>query len=195
MMAKFFILPLAAAVSLVTASALAQLPRTPVTAGVGPGYQPVPPGVPSFKDPKTGQVWTPLNVGGSGNPSLPQDRAFDPAGQAVANRKVYEQQAQVSLLGTVPITAGPTVPLVAIDNPSLSVLPGGRWQVVLYLQNNSASTLAPTLDCRFTNGGNPVMKTLATVPPLSGGQRVGLTVSGPPSDIYVDSVGCDVVQP
>ena len=46
MTAKFLILPLIAAAAFLTMPASAQLPRTPVTAGAGPGYQPVPPGVP-----------------------------------------------------------------------------------------------------------------------------------------------------
>jgi hypothetical protein len=194
MTAKLFVLPLVFAVSLMAASAQAQLPGAPVTARAGPGYQAVPPGVPSFTDPKTGQVWTPDNVGGAGNPALPQDRAFNPAGQAVASQQVYRQQAQMHVIGAVPITAGPTVPLVVIDNPSLTVRAGGRWQVVLYLQNNSGNTLAPGLDCSFTNGGKPVLTSYVSVPPVAGGMRVGLTFVGPPSDIFVDSVGCGVAR-
>jgi hypothetical protein len=176
MTAKLFVLPLVVAVSFMAASAQGQ------------------PGVPSFKDPKTGQVWTPDNVGGAGNPALPQDRAFNPAGQAVASQQVYRQQAQMHVIGPVPITAGPTVPLVVIDNPSLTVQAGGRWRVVLYLQNNSGNTLAPGLDCRFTNGGKPVLTSYVSVPPVAGGMRVGLTFVGPPSDIFVDSVSCDVAR-
>lgn len=194
MNAKIVVLPLVAAVSLAAASVPAQVARTPVTAGAGPGYQPVPPGVPSFTDPKTGQVWTPDNVGGAGNPSLPQDRAFNPSGQAVT-QQVVQQQAQMHVIGPVPVTAGPSVPLVVIDNPTLTVQAGVRWQVVLYLQNNSGSTLAPTLDCRFTNGGQPVQDAIVSVPPVGGGTRVGLTVSGPASSIFVDGVGCSVIQP
>jgi hypothetical protein len=194
MKTKLFVLPLIATMACVAASAQAQLPRSPVTGGAGPGYQAVPPGVPSFTDPKTGQVWTPDNVGGAGNPSLPQDRAFNPSGQAVT-QQVVQQQAQMHVIGSVPVTAGPSVPLVVIDNPSLTVQAGVRWQVVLYLQNNSGSTLAPTLDCRFTNGGQPVLNSIVSVPPVSGGTRVGLTVSGPPSSLFVDGVGCSVIQP
>ena len=80
MTAKLFVLPLVVAVSFMAASAQGQ------------------PGVPSFKDPKTGQVWTPDNVGGAGNPALPQDRAFNPAGQAVASQQVYRQQAQMHVI-------------------------------------------------------------------------------------------------
>jgi hypothetical protein len=196
MITRFPIIPLALAAAIIAAApAEAQVLRTPVTAGVGPGYQPVPPGVPSFRDPKTGQVWTPDNVGGAGNPALPQDRAFNPGGQEVVNPQVFQQQARVHAIGAVPITAGPTVPLVEIDSPTLTVQPGARWQVVLYLQNNSGSTLAASLDCRFTNGGQPVLASFVTVPPIPGGQRVGLSFVGPPSDIFVDSVACSVVQP
>ena len=191
MTAKLFVLPLVVTVSLIAACAQAQQPGS----AAGAGYQAVPSGVPSFRDPKTGQVWTPDNVGGvAGNPALPQDRAFNPAGQAVTNQQVYQQKAQMHVIGAVPITAGPTVPLLVIDNPSLTVQAGGRWQVVLYLQNNSGNTLAPGLDCRFTNGGKPVFTSYVSVPPVAGGMRVGLTFVGPPSDIYVDSVGCGVAR-
>ena len=101
----------------------------------------------------------------------------------------------MQVVGQVPITAGPTVPLVEIDNPSLSVQPGARWRVVMYLQNNSASTFAPSLDCRFTNAGNTVMASYVLIPPVAGGNRVGLVFSGPPSDIFVDNVSCSVLSP
>jgi len=186
---RLFVLPLVAAVTL-AAPALAQLPRTPVTVAAEPNNK-----EPSFRDPKTGQVWTPENVGEDGKPVAPQDRAFNPAGQAVANQQVLQQEAKVHTVGTVPITAGPTVPLVAIDNPALRVIPGGRWRLVIYLQNNSGSTLAPSLLCRFTNGGKLVLATYVTTRPLTGGERVGLSIAGPPAYDFVDSATCAVTQP
>jgi len=172
--------------------ATAQLPRNPVSAAA----QPAAPGVPSFRDPKTGQVWTPNNVGGyTGPETTQQDRAFNPNAQAVPTGQVYQQNAQVSVIGQVPITAGPTVPLVGIDDPSLTVQPGARWQVVMYLQNNSASTFAPSLNCRFTNAGKTVMASYVQIAPVAGGNRVGLVFSGPPSNVYVDNVSCSVLSP
>jgi len=41
----------------------------------------------------------------------------------------------------VPITAGPTVPIAIMDNATLTVIPSQRWQVALYLNNNSAGTI------------------------------------------------------
>ena len=35
--------------------------------------------------------------------------------------------------------------------PRCSAVPGKRWEVVLYLDNNSADTVVPLLNCRFTN--------------------------------------------
>ena len=191
MSSRLLVLPLVAATVFVAWPATAQLPRNPVT--VAP--QPAAPGVPSFRDPKTGQVWTPDNVGSGGPPTTAADRAFNPSAQSVSIGQVFQQNAQVRIVGQVPITAGPTVPLVEIDNPSLNVQPGARWRVVMYLQNNSASTFAPSLDCRFTNAGNTVMASYILIAPVAGGNRVGLVFSGPPSDVYVDNVSCSVLSP
>jgi hypothetical protein len=191
MSSRLLVLPLVAAIVFVAWPATAQLERKPVTAAA----QPAAPGVPSFRDPKTGQVWTPDNVGEGGPPTTAADRAFNPNAQSVSIGQVYQQNAQVQVVGQVPITAGPTVPLVDIDDPTLSVQPGGRWQVVMYLQNNSASTFAPSLDCRFTNAGNTVMASYVLIAPVAGGNRVGLVFSGPPSDVYVDNVSCSVLSP
>jgi hypothetical protein len=191
MSSRLLVLPLIAATAFVSWPAAAQVPRNPVTAAP----QPAAPGVPSFRDPKTGQVWTPNNVGDGGPPTTAADRAFNPSAQSVSIGQVYQQNAQVQVVGQVPITAGPTVPLVEIDNPSLSVQPGARWRVVMYLQNNSASTFAPSLDCRFTNAGNTVMASYVLIAPVAGGNRVGLVFSGPPSDVYVDNVSCSVLSP
>jgi hypothetical protein len=171
-------------------SVSAQQARPPVSAAADPANN-----EPSFRDPKTGQVWTPEDVGEDGKPVAPQDRAFDPSGQAVENQQVYQQQARVRPVGTVPINASPTVAVVEIDNPSLRVQAGARWRVVLYLQNNTASPLSPSLLCRFTNGGKLVLASYITVPPVFGGQRVGLSFAGPPSSFYVDSVSCSVASP
>lgn len=178
---------------LAAGAALAQMPRPSVNA------VPQSPGAtvnePSFRDPKTGQVWTPDNVGEDGKPVAPSDRAFNPAGQAVVDRGVMEQTVKAKRVGSVAITAGPTVPLVEIDNPTLGEMPGGRWRVVLYLNNNSPSTLSPVIGCTFTNAGQPVQTTRALLDPVAGGERVGMTVFGPRSQAFVDSVHCNVASP
>ena len=38
-------------------------------------------GTPEFRDPKSGMVWTPENVGQDGKPIGPDDKAFDPSAQ------------------------------------------------------------------------------------------------------------------
>ena len=89
----------------IMAAASAQTPRSSVDM---PTSQPVP----EFKDPKTGQIWTPLNVGQQSGPPTPQDLAFDPLGQAVYVKGVVTQQPSIVPLSSVPITAGPTLVLV-----------------------------------------------------------------------------------
>src|SRR4029450_6445669 len=97
------------------------------------------PGGPEFRDPKTGQVWTPETVGQDGRPLTgPDDKAFDPQGQN-ARLKVAEQRVRGRPVGTGPVTAGPTVPIVGMDSASLRAVPGQRWQAVLYLDNNSGN--------------------------------------------------------
>ena len=147
-----------------------------------------------FRDPKTGQIWTPENVGGKSGPNTPQDRAFDPQGQVVTPGNVVQTPA-VTALGTVPITAGPTVPIAILDNATLSAIPGQRWQVVLYLNNNSGATINPVIECRFTNSGNVVLTATANLPPVTGGQRVGLTIYGPPVTLFVDRADCRLLSP
>jgi hypothetical protein len=95
----------------------------------------------------------------------------------------------------VPITAGPTVPIVEIDNATLSAIPGKRWQVVLYLQNNSASTVAPLITCRFTNSGRLVEETHVLVPAVGAGVRAAMIVNGPKTDLFVDRANCGVKSP
>src|SRR4029450_12355708 len=101
------------------------------------------PGGPEFRDPKTGQVWTPETVGQDGRPLTgPDDKAFDPQAQN-APLKVAEQRVRGRPVGTVPVTAGPAVPIVVMDSASLRAVPGQGWQGVLYLDNNSTNPGGP----------------------------------------------------
>ncbi len=177
-----------AALTMMAAAATAQTPRSSVEMQSG---QPVP----EFKDPKTGQIWTPLNVGRQSGPPTPEDLAFDPLAQAVYVKGVVTQKPTLALIGSVPITAGPTVPLVEIDNATLSAIPGKRWQVVLYLQNNSGSTQVPLLSCRFTNSGRLVEETHVLVPAVGAGVRGAMIIYGPKTDLFVDRANCGVTSP
>ena len=171
-----------------TSAALAQTPRSSVDAAASSG-------VPEFRDPKTGQVWTPETVGQDGRPLTgPDDKAFDPSAQNVPTM-VAEQRVRGRPVGSVPITAGPTVPIVVMDNASLRVVPGQRWRAVLYLDNNSGNPVEPVIDCRFTNGSNTVMNTRALVQQTGAGVRQGLAIYGPRSDVFVDRVSCSVASP
>jgi hypothetical protein len=172
----------------VTSAALAQAQRSSVGAAASSG-------VPEFRDPKTGQVWTPETVGQDGRPLTgPDDKAFDPGAQNVP-AKTAEQRVRGRPVGSVPITAGPTVPIVAMDNATLRVVPGQRWRAVLYLDNNSGNAVEPVIDCRFTNGANTVMTTRAFVQQTGAGVRQGLAIYGPRSDVFVDRVSCNVASP
>jgi len=93
----------------IAGTAHAQVPRSKVA-------MPATPGVAEFRDPKTGQIWTPLNVGQQSGPPTPADLAFDPRGQAVYVRGVVVQRPSVVPLDSVAITAGPTVPIVNIGD-------------------------------------------------------------------------------
>ncbi len=153
-------------------------------------------GVPEFRDPKTGQIWTPQNVGQGpiGKPT-PADLAFDPLAQAARIEGRVVQRPVVVPLGWSAPSAGPATPLVTIDNASLRAVPARRWQVVLYVNNNSAGTLAPMIDCRFTNAGKPVEDTRVLMPAIAAGVRGGVTIYGPKTDLFVDRATCRVVSP
>ena len=151
-------------------------------------------GSPEFRDPKTGQVWTPETVGQDGKPIGPDDKAFDPRGQS-APAQVVIQKATPRPVGSVPITAGPTVPIVNMENATLRAVPGQRWQVVMYLNNNSGNPVTPVVDCHFTNHGQPVSDTRAQVTQMGPGVRAGIAVMGPRVEIFVDRATCNVVSP
>lgn len=152
--------------------------------------------VPQFRDPKTGQVWNQNNVGASptGKPTT-ADLAFDPLAQATRIDGVVIQRPTAVRLGWSQPTAGPNVPLVSLDNASLSAVAGKRWQVVLYVDNNANGTMVPMIDCRFTNAGKTVEETRALVPALGAGVRAGLLIYGPKTDLFVDRAHCRIVSP
>ncbi|MCA0302225.1 MAG: hypothetical protein LCH95_07440 [Proteobacteria bacterium] len=170
------------------AQAQAPAPRSSVDMPVSPPVQ-------EFRDPKTGQVWTVNNVGLQSGPPTPQDLAFDPLAQAEQVQGVVTQRPRLGALSSVPITAGPTVPIVNIGDASLSAIPSQRWQVVLYIQNNSANTVVPLLNCKFTNNGRLVEQTHVLVPALGAGIRAGLVIYGPKTELFVNRANCDVKSP
>jgi len=160
-------------------------------------------GVTQFRDEKTGKIWTPDNVSKDNQtpqqqatvPVTPADKAFDPNSQAVVVTGVVTQRPRANLMGTVPITAGPSVPIVTIDSPWLQAVPKQNWLSVLYVTNNSASVVEPIVGCTFTNGGRPVQETRVIIPPAGPGERWGVPVYGPRVEIFVDRVTCRVITP
>jgi hypothetical protein len=151
-------------------------------------------GSPEFRDPVTGQVWTPENVGQDGRPIGPEDKAFDPRGQSGPIQAAM-QRATPRPVGTVPITAGPTVPIVNLMNPTLRAVPGQRWQVVVYLNNNSGNPVTPVVECQFTNHGQAVSATRVQVGQMGPGVRAGVSVVGPRAEHFVDNAKCNVTSP
>jgi hypothetical protein len=151
-----------------------------------------------FRDSRTGTVWTPHLIEGDlaeANPDARVNRAFDPRAQGAVVPGIVTQHPQAKLMGTVPFTAGPSVPIVDVDAPSLQPIPARHWLAVLYVTNNSAGTVNVVLDCHFTNGGAKVEDTRVIVPPAGPGERLGIPVRGPQTDLFVDRVTCGVVTP
>lgn len=179
--------------------ASAQMPgQTTGTIGAGVSAN----GVTQFKDERTGKVWTPENVSKDNQtpqqqaamPATPADKAFDPNSQSVGTQLVV-QRPRGNLMGTVPITAGPTVPAVVIDSPWLQAVPQQNWLSVLYVTNNSANVVDPVVGCTFTNGGRPVQDTRIVLSPAGPGERWGVPVYGPPVTTFVDRVTCRLLSP
>jgi hypothetical protein len=154
-----------------------------------------------FRDARTGMVWTPENVSKdaqirpSNEPITAADKAFDPKAQIATATGVIVQRPTATVMGTVPITAGPNVPIVVIDSPTLQAIPGDRWVAPLYVTNNSAGIVDAQVGCTFTNGGNSVQETRIIVPAAAGGQRLGVAAYGPRTDVFVDRVLCRVLTP
>lgn len=153
-----------------------------------------------FRDPKTGKVWTPYNVSQDNKVSPApatsvQDKAFDPQAQHAVVEGVTVQRPRTQLMGILPVTAGPSVPLVTLDGASLLALPGERWLVVLYVTNNSGATVDALVGCLFTNADRKVEDTRVIVPPAGPGERLAVQVYGPRVDMFVDRVTCQIISP
>ena len=70
-------------------------------------------------DTRTGRVWTPnldsLDAYQPTDPNHPVNREFNPRDQQAGIPGMVELHPKAELMGTVPITAGPTVPIMTID--------------------------------------------------------------------------------
>src|SRR3982074_433539 len=103
-------------------AAFGQAPRNSLDVAVSTGAS-------EFKDPKTGQVWTPETVGRDGRPlTQPDDKAFNPQAQNVP-LQVVEQRVRGRQVGTVPTPARSTSRIATPYTSSLRAVPGQRWQV------------------------------------------------------------------
>jgi len=154
---------------------------------------------PPITDSRTGKTWTPdmipLNDPRSGPMNPAVDRAFDPHSQIAMVPGTVLQRPHANLMGIVPITAGPTVPRVVLDAPSLQAIPGQHWLAILYVTNNSGDTVDAVVDCHFTNQAAKVEDVRLLVPPAGPGERLGLPVRGPRTDLFVDRVTCQLMSP
>ena len=151
-----------------------------------------------FRDERTGKVWTPETVSQDNKlaaPTSERDKAFDPRSQMAVVEGVTVQRPRASLMGVLPITAGPSVPIVTLDGASLQAVPGERWLTVIYITNNSANVVDSVVGCTFTNAGRKVEDTRVIVPPAGPGERLGLPVYGPRVDLFVDQATCRIISP
>jgi hypothetical protein len=128
-------------------------------------------------------------------PPTPADQAFDPRSQVATAEPLVVQRPVPRVIGTVPITAGPTVPVVTIEGPSLQAVPGDRWVTTIYLANNSGVPVDAQIGCTFTNGSHAVQEARVLVPTAAGGTRLEVPVHGPRVDVFVDRVLCRVLTP
>jgi hypothetical protein len=150
-------------------------------------------------DTRTGKVWSPnwdsLDAVQPTDPNNPVNREFNPRDQRASIPGMVELHPKAELMGTVPMTAGPTVPVMTIDSPSLQAVPGKRWIAVLYVTNNSAGSINPIVDCHFTNHGQKVESVRVIVPTAGPGERLGMAVRGPRIDMFTDTVTCVPMSP
>lgn len=160
-----------------------------------------------FRDPATGRVYDPGNVGQPDDkPVAPADRAFDPRAQGrdtigpppgsgpTAPRVI---EARTRVIGTVPKVSGPgsSVPLVALEIPSLHIGPQGRWVLQMNFANNSAQPFDASVACSFRNGDRTIDEVLVWLRDVRGGDKVTTEVPGPAAQIYVDNAPCTVRSP
>jgi len=150
-------------------------------------------------DTRTGKVWTPsgdsLDAYQPTDPNHPVNREFDPRAQRESVPGMISQRPRAELMGTVPIAAGPSMPLMTIDAPSLQAVPGQRWISILYVTNNSGGSIDPIIDCHFTNHGQKVESIRLYVPTAGPGERLGMAVRGSRVDAFVDKVVCLPMSP
>jgi hypothetical protein len=154
-------------------------------------------GPPQIRDSRTGKLWTPdVEVDYQATaPDAPVNRAFDPRDQSAVVQGTVLQRPRAQLMGTVPMLAGPSVPVVSLDLPTLQALPGKHWLTILYVTNNSTRTVDIVVGCQFTNGGRMVENTQVIIPPAGPGERLGVPIRGPQTDLFVDQVRCNVMSP
>lgn len=151
-----------------------------------------------YRDTRTGRMWEPQVIDEQAyapETTADVDKAFEPRDQNVKMRGTVVQHPRATLMGNVPITAGPTVPLVTLDAPLLQVIPARHWLSLLYVTNNSAGPVAPVVGCQFTNHGRDVEITRVMIPTAGPGERLGVPVRGPRYDIFVDRVTCELLAP
>ena len=123
-----------------------------------------------------------------GQPAAPVQRAQHAGRQGVRSAMprsprrpgVVVQRPRANLMGIVPITAGPTVPIVTLDSPSLQAIPGDRWVAPLYVTNNSGAD-DQRADRLHLHQRRPAgrRRPASIVPTAGPGERLASPVYGP----------------
>ena len=152
-------------------------------------------GQPEFVDPKTGQVWTPENVGGKSGPNTPADRAFDPLAQATVVQGVVVQESAGHVPGHGADHRRPHRPSrhhrehIAQSHPRAAL---ASRHVSEQQQRRRREPCHQLPFHQRRQSGRGYARGSASDRP---GRPRGLIVYGPRTTLFVDHVSCGVIAP
>ena len=102
--------------------------------------------------------------------------------------RVAEQRVRGRPVGTVPVTAGPTVPIVVMDSPSLRAVPASVGKPCCTSTTTAATRSTPSSSAVSPTPATPSWTTRAIVQTTAPSVRQGLAIYGPRTDVFVDRV-------